>query len=284
MAESPSDRVVTTVANDGLTLGVLDDGPRGGEPIVLLHGFPERATSWRHVAPLLNDAGYRTLALDQRGYAAGARPPRRRDYRLPLLAGDVVALVEQAVGPDGHAHVVGHDWGAAAAWATAALHPDRVRSLTAVSVPHPRAFLTAGLHSRQLLRSWYMAFFQVPRLPELLVGGDGGERLLTSFGMTADDLARFRSEVVEDGALPTALNWYRALPLTDPRTSFGNVEVPTTMVWSDRDTAIDRWGVEHCNEYVDADFTFVELAGVSHWIPTQAPEALAEAILERVRG
>ncbi|TIC85987.1 alpha/beta fold hydrolase [Nocardioides sp. GY 10113] len=275
---------VTTVTNDGLTLGVLDEGPRGGEPIVLLHGFPERATSWRLVAPLLHQEGYRTLALDQRGYAPGARPPRRRDYRLPLLAGDVVALIEQAVGPEGHAHLVGHDWGGAAAWTTAALHPDRVRTLTVFSAPHPRAFVAAAARSPQLLRSWYMGLFQVPRLVELLAGRGALEQSLRRLGMTAAEVAVVRREIVEDGALPTALNWYRALPLTRPGGAGDRVVVPTTMVWSDGDTAVDRWGPEHSGEYVDADFEYVELAGVSHWIPTQAPEACAEAILERVRG
>ncbi|TYL45399.1 alpha/beta fold hydrolase [Nocardioides sp. BGMRC 2183] len=272
------------MTNDGFVFDVLDDGPIDGEPIVLLHGFPERATSWRLVAPLLHEEGYRTLALDQRGYSPGARPRRRRDYQLPTLAGDVVALIDQAIGAEGSAHVVGHDWGAAAAWTVAGLHPDRVRTLTAVSVPHPRAFLRAGRHSTQLLRSWYMLAFQLPVLPELVIGRSGSDRGLRSFGMTDADITRFRTEILEDGALPTALNWYRALPLSDPRGGPGQITVPTTMLWSDRDTAIDRWGAEHSGRWVDADFRFVELAGVSHWIPTQAAQACAQAVLDRVRG
>ncbi|WP_231123260.1 alpha/beta fold hydrolase [Nocardioides sambongensis] len=277
-------RRVTSFGNDGLTFDVLDQGPVDGEPIVLLHGFPERATCWRLVAPLLHAAGYRTLALDQRGYSPGARPPRRRDYLLPALAGDVVALIDRVTGPGGSAHVVGHDWGAAAAWTVAGLHPDRVRTLTAVSVPHPRAFIAAARHSGQLLRSWYMLMFQLPVVPELVIGRSRSDRMLRSFGMTAADVARFRDEIVDDGALPTALNWYRALPLSDPRGGAGRIEVPTTMIWSDGDTAIARWGAAHSGSWVDADFNFVELAGVSHWIPTQAAEACAEAVLERVGG
>ncbi len=283
MAEGAQDRIAT-VDREGLTFDVLDEGPIDGEPIVLLHGFPERATSWRLVAPILHAAGYRTLAMDQRGYAPLARPPRRRDYRVTDLAADVVALIDRIGGPGHKAHVVGHDWGAVVAWSLAADHPDRVRTLTAVSVPHPAAYLDA-LPRGQVFKSWYMAAFQLPYLPELTARPGGVmEKMLRATGMTDDDVARFRTEIVDDGALPTALNWYRALPLTDPRTSGRKVRVPTTMVWSDGDTAIGRWGVEHCERYVDAPYRFVELEGVSHWIPTEAPEALAEAIVERAAG
>ncbi|GAA3531629.1 alpha/beta fold hydrolase [Nocardioides daeguensis] len=283
MAEPKS---VTTVERDGLVFDVLVDGPPDGEPILLLHGFPERATSWRLVAPLLHEAGYRTLAMDQRGYSRGARPRRRRDYRASELMADALTVVDALVGPQGRAHVVGHDWGAIPAWLLAAHHADRVASLTAVSVPHPQAFLTAMVRSEQLLKSWYMLAFQLPRLPELVLGrtDDLAARQLRAAGFTAEDVARFRTEIVEDGALPTALNWYRALPLGDPRLMRRRVSVPTTMVWSDQDVALSRWGAEHAGDWVDGPYRFVELGGVSHWIPTQAPEALADAILHRVRS
>lgn len=282
MAES----TITSVERDGLVFDVLDGGPRDGEPILLLHGFPERATSWRLVAPLLHDAGHRTLAVDQRGYSRGARPRRRRDYRASELMADALNVVDELVGPQGRAHVVGHDWGAIPAWLLAAHHPDRVASLTAVSVPHPQAFLSSFVRSEQLLKSWYMLAFQVPLLPELVLSrtGDLAARQLRSAGFTADDVARFRTEIVEDGALPTALNWYRALPLGDPRLMRRRVGVPTTMVWSDQDVALSRWGAEHAGDWVDGPYRFVPLEGVSHWIPTQAPEVLAEAILDRVRS
>ncbi|MBM7516357.1 alpha/beta fold hydrolase [Nocardioides nitrophenolicus] len=281
MAE-PTTRI-TTVERDGLVLDVLDEGPVGGEPILLLHGFPERASCWRLVAPILNEAGYRTLAMTQRGYAPGARPRRRRDYVMAELLGDARALVEQA---GGRAHVVGHDWGAIPSWLLAMHHPDLVASLTAVSVPHPQAFLASMVRSTQGLKSWYMLAFQLPWLPEYVLSrkGEIGARQLRAAGLTADDLARFRAEIVDDGALRTALNWYRAMPLGDPRLTRGRVRVPTTMVWSDEDIALGRWGVERTASLVDAPYRFVELNGVSHWIPTQAPEALANAILDRVRS
>lgn len=272
---------VTSIERAGLVFDVRDDGPLDGEPVVLLHGFPERATSWRHVAPLLNAAGCRTLAMDQRGYAPRARPRRRRDYRLPELAADTAALVRRV---GGSAHLVGHDWGGAVAWAVAQHHPDRVRTLTAVSAPHPQAFLDATRHSRQLLKSWYMGFFQLPWLPEAVAGSERFGTALRKGGMTADDVARFRREIVDDGALRTALHWYRAVPLTPRSGTRAPVRVPTTVVWSDGDVAIERWGAVHSEQYVEGPFRLVALEGVSHWIPTEAPEALAEAVLDRVRG
>lgn len=278
-----TDQRIRTVRRDGLVLDVLDDGPVDGEPVVLLHGWPERATAWSHVAPILNAAGYRTLALDQRGYAPGARPSRRRAYRLPILADDVAALIDEA---GGSAHVVGHDWGAAVAWAVAGLHPARTRTLTAVSVGHPAAFMKAMVRSDQARKSWYMAMFNLPFLPELLVRRRAAwfDLQLRKGGMTKDDVARFRREIVDDGALPTSLNYYRAVPVTDPRATRFRVAAPTTMVWSTKDVALGRWAAEHSADWVDGPFELVVLDGVSHWIPTEAPDALADAILDRVRG
>ncbi|HVK29019.1 MAG TPA: alpha/beta fold hydrolase, partial [Nocardioides sp.] len=211
-----------------------------------------------------------------------ARPRGRRAYTMGALLGDALALVD-AVAPDGRVHLVGHDWGAIPSWLLAIHHPDRVASLTAVSVPHPAAFLTAMLRSPQVLHSWYMLAFQLPFVPELVLRHSAlADRMVGAFGMTEEDAARFRTEIVEYGALPTALNWYRALPFGDPRLVNGRVTAPTTMVWSDEDAAVEGWGPQNSDRWVDAPFRFVALEGVSHWIPTHAAEVLAETILDQV--
>lgn len=272
---------LTSLDHDGLTFDVVDSGPEDGEPVVLLHGFPERPSSWDRVSPVLNEAGLRTLALDQRGYSPGARPRRRRDYTLSKLTGDVVALIDRV---GGSAHVVGHDWGAAVAWTLAGRRPSAVRTLTAVSVPHPGALTAAMVRSNQALQSWYIGLFQVPWLPERLLSVRGGtlDVMLRKGGATDEDIARFQSEIIDSGALTTALNWYRALALNPPTWGRTRVTVPTTHVWSDRDAALGRWGAEHSSDWVDADYRFVELEGVSHWIPREAPALLADAIIDRV--
>ncbi|GAW49017.1 MULTISPECIES: alpha/beta fold hydrolase [unclassified Nocardioides] len=277
-----SDRI-TQFENDGLTFDVRDEGPLDGTPVVLLHGFPERSTSWRHVAPLLHAQGLRTFAPDQRGYSPGARPPRRRDYTAGRLVGDALALIDTIGGP---VHLVGHDWGAAVGWGVVMTRPAQVRSWTAVSVPHTGAFATSWVTSTQGLKSWYMGAFQLPRLAELSARRPGGpfDRSMRRSGMTTEDLARFRSEIVEYGALPGGLAWYRAIPFTSPGAARRRVSVPTTLVWSDGDVAVGRAAVDATARWVDAPYELVVLGGVSHWIPTQAPEALAEAILARVAG
>jgi pimeloyl-ACP methyl ester carboxylesterase len=274
---------ITQYEHDGLTFDVLDEGPLEGLPVVLLHGFPERSTTWREVAPILHDAGLRTYALDQRGYSPRARPRGRHSYRLHHLVGDVTALIDRIGRP---VHLVGHDWGAAVGWAVAGRVPDRVLTWTAVSVPHPAAFARAMRSSSQRRRSRYMALFNVPLLPELMARQPGGrfDQAMRKAGMTADEVARFRVEIVEDGALRHALGWYRALPFTRPGSTDVPVTVPTTLVWSDRDIAISREGVDGTARWVHAPYDLVVLEGVSHWIPTQAAGACAGAILARVQG
>lgn len=272
---------IRVLHHDGLSFDVLDEGPSDGRPIVLLHGFPERSTTWRLVTPLLHEAGLRTYALDQRGYSPGARPRRRRDYRMSRLAGDAVALIERIGGP---VHLAGHDWGSAVGWAVAMRRPDLLRSWTAISVPHPAAFARAMRTPAQRRRSRYMAFFNLPLLPELSARRPGGrfDQSMRRAGMSDAEVERFRREIVEYGALPHALGWYRALPLARPGSAGHRVTVSTTLVWSDRDVAITRIGVDGTAAWVDAPYQLVELTGVSHWIPTQAPDDCAAAIIERV--
>lgn len=271
---------LSTLRHDGLTFDVFDEGPADGEVVVLLHGFPERSTCWRDVVPLLHERGYRTVAMDQRGYSPRARPPRRRDYRISTLADDAVALIERLGGP---VHLVGHDLGAANAWVLAMQRPELVRTLTAISVPHPASYLRSVVTSPQFLRSWYILFFQLPLLPERGARRPGPfDRALRRSGMTAEQVARFRAEIVDDGAFGPALRWYRAFPFSDFGILRKRVSVPTTLVWSDGDSAVTRWSVRHNDAYVEAPYELVVLEGVSHWIPTEAPRACADAILARV--
>jgi pimeloyl-ACP methyl ester carboxylesterase len=269
---------IARYTHDGLEFDVLDQGPLAGPIVLLLHGFPERAASWSAVMDELNEAGFRTIAPDQRGYSPGARPKRRRDYRVGALVDDVVALIDTIGAP---VHLVGHDWGANIAWVTAGRRPDLMLSLTAFSVPHPGSFMTALLTSRQILHSWYFAFFQLPILPEkwMTRPGQRAEKWYERSGMNADDLERTRTDIVDYGALPYAVTWYRGLPFSNPGIGRLRITVPTSMVWSDGDTFIGRSAVERAQQYVDARYTLTVLAGVSHWIPTQAPTAAAQAII-----
>lgn len=267
--------------HDGLTFDVQDQGPLDGDPVVLLHGFPQRAGCWRDVVRLLHAQGLRTYAPDQRGYSPGARPPRRRDYTMARLESDVVALVEDLGQP---VHLVGHDWGANSGWLVAMHRPELLRTWTAVSVPHPAAFREALFAGRQALSSWYMAAFQTPWLPERLAGTPGGrfEQGLRDSGMTSADVEGFREEIVAYGALTGAFNWYRAIPFTNRHSIETTVDVPTTLVWSDGDVAVTRAAVDRCAAHVTGPFELRVLEGVSHWLPTHAPQAVADAVIDRI--
>ncbi|MDO9377528.1 MAG: alpha/beta hydrolase [Nocardioidaceae bacterium] len=265
-----------------VTLDVTESGPEDGVPVVLLHGFPQTSRSWAGVRRELEPHGFRLVAPDQRGYSPGARPPSVSDYALPELAADVVALAA-ALGHE-RIHLVGHDWGACVAWYLAAHHPDLVRSLTAVSVPHLAAFGWALREDADQQRmSQYMQLFRIEGKAEHVLLGDDARRLreMLADGPSDEDVDAYVA-VMAGGAMTPALSWYRAMDR-----SFGElppVRIPTTFVWSDADTALGRAGAERCGEHVDADYRFVVLPGVSHWVPDVAPRALADAVAARVQG
>lgn len=266
----------------GLTFEVHTGGPEDGDPALLLHGFPQHSGEWADTLPALHAADLRTYALDQRGYSPGARPTGVEAYRMAECVADAVAVLD-AVGVDA-AHVVGHDWGAVVAWTLAARHPERVRTLTAVSVPHPAAMAHALANdAQQKARSSYMALFRKPGKAEkvlLALQATALRRLLSGVG-GRERVASYVQPMREPGALTAALNWYRAMSGRD-MAGTGPVPVPTTFVWSDRDIAIGRAAAEACAAHVTGPYRFVELSGVSHWIPDEAPGALAEAILAQV--
>lgn len=275
---------VDSFTRAGLTFDVVDGAPTGpgradGAAVLLLHGFPQTSASWASVAVRLRAAGLRVLAPDQRGYSPRARPSGRRAYRIEELVADAAALVEAS--GEGSVHVVGHDWGAVVAWMLAARRPELVRTVTGVSVPHPGAFLAAMTRSTQALHSWYMAAFQLPALPELLLRDPRRMAAVLRRAGQASGYAR-RDATALAGATTGPVNWYRALPLASPATSTTPVQRPSLMVWSDGDSFISRAAVERNADFVLAPHRLEVLPGVSHWIPDEAPDRLADLVLEHI--
>jgi pimeloyl-ACP methyl ester carboxylesterase len=261
-----------------LTFDVRDGGPPDGEPVVLLHGFPQDAAAWSAVEPPLHAAGLRTLAPDQRGYSPGARPRGRGAYRMSECAADVLALLD-AAGLES-AHVVGHDWGGSVAWYLAGRHADRLRTATVVSTPHPEAIVRA-LPGRQALQFWYMAAFQLPYLPEMRFRDRAFTlRTLTGAGVPKESAERYAERLADSSAATGMLNWYRAIPWS-VRTRVGRSKVPTTYVWSTHDVALGRRAAEGTARFVAAPYRFVELDG-THWLPETQPATVAEHVIARV--
>jgi pimeloyl-ACP methyl ester carboxylesterase len=269
------------ISANGMTFRAREWGPGGGRTVLLLHGFPQRSTSWGPVARQLADAGLRAVAIDQRGYSPGARPDDVASYARPHLVADVAAVIDEL---GGAVDLVGHDWGGVVGWQVAIAHPGSVRTWTAVSTPNPLA-LTASLmaHEEQRNAFGYIVIFREPGRAEaaLLDNGAAGLRAMFGGAVPSDivdgDVAFFS----EPGVLTAALNWYRAMDLTDTA-GLGPVTVPTTYIWGAGDIAFLRAAAETSGDHVDADYRFVPLEGVSHWVPNQAVDTVAAEIIHRV--
>jgi pimeloyl-ACP methyl ester carboxylesterase len=263
---------------DGLVLDAVTTGPADGQVVLLLHGFPQTSWCWRQVWPALAQAGFRVVAPDQRGYSPDARPGGVEHYRMACLVDDALAVLDQ-VGAQ-TAHVVGHDWGAAVAWQLAARHGHRVRTLTAVSVPHPLAFVQAlRTDPDQRARSRYMKDWQDPAVERGLL--DGG--LVTLLGGSSGvDAERYLALLRQPGALSAALSCYRAQSLAD-LDGLGPVTAPTLHVWSDADPALGPAAAHATGDHVAGPYRFEVLHGVGHWVPEEAPAALSRLLLEHLR-
>ena len=271
------DRIEVPIGD--LTFDALVAGPEDGDVVLLLHGFPQSAGMWHSQLEALAGAGYRAVAFDQRGYSPGARPADVEQYRIAHLVEDALAVA----GPEPF-HVVGHDWGAVVGWHLAAKHPERIRTLTALSVPHPLAFATAlaSPGSDQRAQSGYVAFFRMKEVAEetLLNGGLAAMLVASAYPGDIDERVRAMSQ---PGMLTAALNWYRAIDLSLVQ-DVNHVTVPTLYIWSTGDVALAREGAEATARHVDGPYRFEILQAVSHWIPEEAPDVLNRRLLEHLAG
>lgn len=263
-----------------LVFDVIDARPGDGPVVVLLHGFPQRNTSWETVIARLTAEGYRCLAPNQRGYSHGARPTRRRDYRVSELVEDVRALID-ASGAQ-RVHLVGHDCGALVTWFAAAALPERLATASALSTPHPIGGLKALVASRQALASWYVYVFQLPLIPErIFIGGRALSRFLQAGGQTTERAERDARAMAAPGAFTAAVNWYRAMPMNGfLRLLRTKITVPTMHVFSDGDTFLSAKGAQACGHGVSADYRYEVLHGVSHWMVDEDPDAIADLLLD----
>ena len=276
----------------------------GGEDLViLLHGFPEFWYSWRHQLPALG-AHYHVVAPDLRGYNLSDKPPRVEDYQLDVMVSDVIGLIDYFGASK--AAIVGHDWGAGLAWAIAQRHPERVSKLAVMQVP-PAAAWRANMSVRQLLRSWYMFFFQLPRVPEWLIGRNNFAALDRVFkdqvaragSFTDEDIEKYKAALREPAALTAAVNYYRANVFRlmrrkpeaggksgggTPGEKDGRIRVPTLFIFAEQDPAILAQTVMGVASYINAPYREVRIPDCSHWVQNEAPEEVNTALLEFLRG
>jgi pimeloyl-ACP methyl ester carboxylesterase len=275
--------------NGAVRLHAVSAGPQDGSVVLLLHGFPEFWYGWRRQIELLASAGFRVIAPDQRGYNLSSKPSGVASYALTELVSDVIAIADQ-LGQE-KIFLAGHDWGAAVAWSATLLHPQRIAKLAVLNVPHPsvmRKFLST--RPRQLLRSWYMFFFQLPWLPEAFfsafnfrIGSRALLRSSRSGTFSAEDLAQYRAAWSQPGALTGMINWYRALFRARVKFPDKTVRVPTRILWGERDafllTEMARDSLRYCT---NAElFTF---ANATHWLQHEEPARVSELLIDFFRG
>jgi len=261
-----------------LNFALLDEGE--GDPVLLLHGFPDSHTVWRKQLPALLGAGYRVIAPDLRGFGASAKPLEVEAYAIPNLIGDVAGIMDAL--ELATAHVVGHDWGAALAWGFAAFMPARVKDLVALSVGHPASFYgSAPIAQRE--KSWYMLLFQFPNAEELLAANDW--QLLREWGRHHAHLEHAIAAMSPKGALTAGLNWYRAnvnptaVPVEVPP-----VDVRAMGVWSDGDVFLTEESMTGSARYVNAPWRYERVNEASHWLQLDRPELVNALLLDFLRN
>lgn len=259
---------------NGINLYVEEHG--AGPPVLLLHGWPDSARLWRHqIAPLVA-AGRRVITPDLRGFGRSDRPEAVAAYALSTIVLDVIDLLD-TLGID-RVDLVGHDWGAALAWLTAALHPDRIRRLVVLSVPHPQ--VPPSIRQREM--AWYQLYFQFTDVAEAnLMHNDWA--LLREISRGDGDTEQQLADLSRPGALTASLNWYRA-NLTPrapgPRAMLPPVQAPTLGIWSTGDHYLDGERMAASGQFVVGPWRYEQVDGASHWIPLDAPDRVNELLLE----
>lgn len=268
---------------NGASLHVVEAGEPGAPVVILLHGFPEFWWAWRHQITPLAQAGFHVVAPDMRGYNKSDKPEGVTAYHIDVLAADVVALAD-AFGAE-RFHLVGHDWGAAIAWWVAAQHPHQIDRLVILDGPHPDVWATqARKHPTQALRSGYVAFFQLPWLPEAALGSFdfAGLRAIMQGSarpgaFTESDLDRYVEAWRHPGALTAMLNFYRALRERLHRSGAQRIAPQTLILWAEQDRFLERHVAEACLALCDnGRLEIVEEA--THWLHLEQPERIASRL------
>lgn len=294
---------MTSISHDyaqvnGIRLHYAESGS-GDKLVILLHGFPEFWYSWRHQLRALG-GHYHVVAPDMRGYNLSDKPPRVEDYQLDVLIEDVVGLIKHFGAQK--AAVVAHDWGAGVAWALAQKYPEHLSKLAIMQVP-PAAAWRANMSLRQLLRSWYMFFFQLPGIPEWRIRQNSFAALERMFKdsvvrqgtFTAADIEAYKEALRQPGAMTAAINYYRANvwrlmsrsanngqkgKQSEAARKDGRIKVPTLFIFGEQDFAILPATVAGVEKYIDAPYTEVRIPDSGHWVQNEAAEEVNAALLK----
>jgi pimeloyl-ACP methyl ester carboxylesterase len=258
----------------GIEYEVTGDGP----PVVLLHGFPDSGRLWRHQVPALAEAGFKVIVPDMRGYGRSDKPTGVEAYTMDLLVGDVLGVIA-AAGAE-RAHIVGHDWGACVAWATALMAAERVERLVALSVGHPATFFADGFEQHE--KSWYMLLFQFPEIAEQWLSADGWANFRA--WIHHPDAVQSITELERNGSLTPGLNYYRA-NVPPARLLLSGLEpppiqAPTMGVWSSEDLVLTEGQMIRSASNVAGPWRYERLDGTGHWMQLEAPSEVNRLLID----
>lgn len=262
------------ISANGLNFNVSVEG--SGPTILLLHGFPDSSKLWRHMVKPLVSAGYRVIALDQRGFGESDAPPEESDYVLEKIVSDAI-LILQKLGITEKVYLVGHDWGALIGWQLCIQRPDLIEKYAALSVGHPMAFRRAGWQQR--LKSWYVLAFQLRGIAETQLRSDDW-KAFRKMAKGYPELANWIADLERPGRLTAALNWYRANFRVFLSRKFGRSAVPTMGIYSAGDLALTEKQMVDSAKYMDAEWKYLRIERSSHWIPLEQPELLTKHLLD----
>jgi epoxide hydrolase 4 len=271
---------------NGINLHIVVAGPKDGEPVILLHGFPEFWRGWLKQVEPLTDAGYRLIIPDQRGYNLSDAPKDVRSYALNELTHDIIRILDHF--DIEQTYLIGHDWGAAVAWTVAIQYPGRIKKLGILNVPHPAVMMKSIRKSpMQMLKSWYIGFFQIPWLADWLMSRNnfaGIIRMLKASGksttFSAEDLNEYRKAYANSGGLTGMINWYRALvrfrPSMPPSV---RLQMPVLILWGKNDLALRFEMAEASLAYCE-DGELVAFDEATHWVQHDEAEEVTQKIIE----
>lgn len=280
----------TIISTNGIRLHVAQAGSKSASLLILLHGFPEFWYGWQKQIPALAAAGFRVWAPDQRGYNLSDKPESIAEYNLDQLAADIVGLIDAAKADK--IYLVGHDWGAVVAWWTAINYPERLHKLVILNVPHLSVMKSyVRTHFVQMVKSWYILFFQLPWLPEFMLKFNNHRFLAASIKMTSQastfsnvELALYKKAWSQPNAIKSMLNWYRALLRYSPTsTASDQVTTPTLIIWGRHDAFLSyemaELSVQKCE-----NGRLVIIPNATHWVQHEAADQVNQLILDFLKG
>ncbi len=283
------------ISGGEIKLHYMAAGPEDGEPVLLLHGFPQFSYEWRYQLKALGEAGYRAVAPDLRGYNLSDRPESIENYRMQKMVGDIASIFKFFNWQK--ANLVVHDWGGAIGWIFVTYYSQLVKSFVALDIAHPAAFRIAQQEDiTQLQKSWYIWLFQTPEVPERFFGGAHIDRLINwafsngknQLVLDEEAIATYREMLSKPGQLTAAINYYRANStpenlLSDGPVTLNPVSVPTLLIYGTEDFGFSQRAWDETAKCCSGPYRSVALPGIGHWSPEEAPEETTRLILEHIR-